>query len=92
MRTQKRGATPKAKYVCPTCDQPVSTVAERHKTMGVFFPIWVAGPCHNPQCADFVPRWMHTDPRPPAERHAAARRPAAEHKTDAPERREPNDH
>ncbi|ELS57254.1 hypothetical protein STVIR_1695 [Streptomyces viridochromogenes Tue57] len=29
---------------------------ERHKTMGVFVPVWVAGPCHNPRCEQYVPK------------------------------------
>ncbi|HSA51055.1 MAG TPA: hypothetical protein VLH10_13245 [Yinghuangia sp.] len=61
--------TADAKYVCPTCGHRVATIAERHKTMGVAFPVWVPGPCHNPECPDRVPEWVHTDPR----RHAGRR-------------------
>lgn len=42
-------------HVCPSCKQPVDTVVERHKTMGVYVPIWTAGPCHNPRCQRYVP-------------------------------------
>lgn len=43
-------------HVCRSCKQPVDTVVERHKTMGVYAPIWTAGPCHNPHCDQYVPR------------------------------------
>jgi hypothetical protein len=69
MDDQERMRTADAKYVCRTCGHPVATVAERRKTMGVFFPVWVAGPCHNRECPDYVPEWMHTDPRHHAGRH-----------------------
>lgn len=58
-----RMRTADARYVCPTCGKRVATVAERRKTMGVAFPVWVAGPCHNPECPDALPAWMRTDPR-----------------------------
>lgn len=41
-------------HACRSCKQPVDTVVERHKTMGVYVPVWVAGPCHNPQCQQYV--------------------------------------
>lgn len=37
--------------VCPVCEQSVDTVVRRHKTLGVFVPVWGPGPCHNPGCA-----------------------------------------
>ncbi|MFI6276168.1 hypothetical protein [Streptomyces sp. NPDC050988] len=40
-------------YVCPVCKQAVDTVVRRHKTLGVFVPLWGAGPCRNPQCAEY---------------------------------------
>lgn len=40
-------------YVCPVCKQAVDTVVRRHKTLGVFVPLWGAGPCQNPQCAEY---------------------------------------
>jgi hypothetical protein len=33
----------------------VDAVVERHKTMGVYVPVWIAGPCHNPNCDECVP-------------------------------------
>ncbi|WP_328504365.1 hypothetical protein OG828_44785 [Streptomyces sp. NBC_00457] len=26
----------------------------RHKTMGIFVPLWKPGPCHNPDCPKSV--------------------------------------
>lgn len=46
-------------HVCPACKQPVADVAERHKSMGVVFPVWAAGPCHNPQCTEYVAKQEH---------------------------------
>ncbi|KUO17115.1 hypothetical protein [Streptomyces dysideae] len=39
-----------AEHVCSVCGQPVETVVRRHKTLGAWVPVWVAGPCHNPDC------------------------------------------
>ncbi|MGX1913802.1 hypothetical protein ACWIID_33920 [Streptomyces phaeochromogenes] len=40
-------------HVCPVCKQAVDTVVRRHKTLGVFVPLWGAGPCRTPQCARY---------------------------------------
>ncbi|MFC5657481.1 hypothetical protein [Streptomyces nogalater] len=32
----------------------MGTVVERHKSFGVFIPVWTAGPCHNPRCPEYV--------------------------------------
>lgn len=40
-------------HVCPACGQPVETVVRRHKTLGTWVPLWVAGPCRNPECATY---------------------------------------
>lgn len=40
-------------YVCPTCKKPVPTEAHRHKTLGVFVPVWGPGACQNRDCPDF---------------------------------------
>ncbi|WP_374385449.1 hypothetical protein [Streptomyces sp. D2-8] len=39
--------------VCPACGQPVETVVRRHKTLGAWVPLWVAGPCSNPACGGY---------------------------------------
>lgn len=51
----KPRANPPSRHVCRSCKQPVDTVVERHKTMGVYVPVWVAGPCHSPRCDQYVP-------------------------------------
>jgi tellurite resistance protein TerC len=54
---------PKA-YVCPTCMQSVPAAVHRHKTLGVFVPLWGPSACQNRDCPDF-----RLDPRrkrPPA--------------------------
>jgi hypothetical protein len=38
------------KYVCPVCGHRVEQVVRRHKTLGVFVPLWRPGPCKNPEC------------------------------------------
>jgi len=40
--------------VCPVCGQPVETVVRRHKTLGAWVPLWVGGPCRNPECETYV--------------------------------------
>ena len=52
---KKADATWPPRRPCPSCKQPVEAVMKRHKTMGVFVPVWTAGPCHNPQCARYEP-------------------------------------
>ncbi|CAL9352097.1 hypothetical protein SUDANB126_00500 [Streptomyces sp. enrichment culture] len=42
-------------HVCSSCGKPVDTVLERHKTMGVFAPLWATDPCRNPDCARYEP-------------------------------------
>lgn len=37
-------------YVCPVCGHPVDQVVHRHKTLGVFVPLWRPGPCKNREC------------------------------------------
>lgn len=36
--------------VCPACGQPVEKIVGRHKTLGVWVPVWVPGPCRNREC------------------------------------------
>lgn len=48
-------------YVCPACGQPVERIVRRHKTLGAWVPVWVPGPCRNPDCPQYRP------PEEPAE-------------------------
>lgn len=34
----------------------METVVRRHKTLGAWVPVWVRGPCRNPECGDGVTR------------------------------------
>ncbi|KOG38158.1 hypothetical protein [Streptomyces resistomycificus] len=43
-------------HACPDCGQSVDTVVRRHKTLGAWVPVWVAGPCRNPKCEAYVGR------------------------------------
>jgi tellurite resistance protein TerC len=40
-------------YVCPTCKQSVPAAVHRHKTLGIFVPVWGPGACQNRDCPDF---------------------------------------
>ncbi len=40
-------------YVCPTCKQSVPAAVHRHKTLGVFVPMWGPGACQNRDCPDY---------------------------------------
>ncbi|MFF4245899.1 hypothetical protein ACFYY2_15680 [Streptomyces sp. NPDC001822] len=50
MARTERQTGRQAEYACPACKQPVDTVIERHKTLGIFVPHWGPGPCHNADC------------------------------------------
>ncbi|MEU5597161.1 hypothetical protein [Streptomyces sp. NPDC020298] len=55
-------------HVCPACGRPVETVIRRHKTLGAWVPLWVPGPCRNPDCpthAEPAPEERPTPPAPP---------------------------
>ncbi|WP_405731345.1 phage terminase large subunit family protein [Streptomyces sp. NBC_00028] len=65
--------------VCPVCGQPVETVVHRHKTLGAWVPVWVAGPCRNPDCAAYAEEG--TEPDDERAKRAAgrsARKPAGQ--------------
>ena len=41
--------------MCAVCERPLGmTVKRRHKTLGVFVPVWGPGPCHNPDCPEYL--------------------------------------
>nr|WP_237545552.1 hypothetical protein [Streptomyces sp. SID1046] len=50
MVKRKRGSE---SYACPTCKQSVPVAIHRHKTLGVFVPVWGPGACQNRDCPDF---------------------------------------
>ncbi|MEU3703197.1 hypothetical protein AB0E82_12980 [Streptomyces anulatus] len=54
MASKERDTRQRAAFMCPTCKQPVPSEIHRHKSLGIFVPVWRAGPCENPDCADHV--------------------------------------
>ncbi|WSI74753.1 hypothetical protein OG599_34335 [Streptomyces sp. NBC_01335] len=50
MARTERQTDRQAAYVCPACERPVGSVVARRKTLGIFVPRWVPGPCHTPGC------------------------------------------
>ncbi|MEU8436177.1 hypothetical protein AB0F18_25370 [Streptomyces sp. NPDC029216] len=44
-----------AQLTCPACGNPVETVVRRRKSLGIFVPAWVPGPCRNPDCPRYAP-------------------------------------
>lgn len=51
--------------VCPACGQPVEWVVRRHKTLGAWVPVWVHGPCRNPQCEKYPEHETEAGTAPP---------------------------
>jgi hypothetical protein len=49
-------------YVCPVCGHPVEQVVRRHKTLGVFVPVWRPGPCKNPECKAYEAEEAESEP------------------------------
>ncbi|MFD3825827.1 hypothetical protein [Streptomyces sp. NPDC058625] len=55
MSKAEHEASPRAALVCPVCKQSVTTrVKGRHKTLGIFVPVWRPGPCHNAECSEYL--------------------------------------
>ncbi|MFD5163253.1 hypothetical protein ACFWMJ_35250 [Streptomyces hawaiiensis] len=61
---EQRKATAPPGYVCRSCKEPVVAVVKRHKTIGVFVPVWTTGPCQNPQCLKYMPEQEPINPTP----------------------------
>ncbi|MFF4018215.1 hypothetical protein [Streptomyces sp. NPDC001843] len=54
-------------HVCRVCGRPLETVIRRHKTLGAWVPVWVPGPCRNPDCpaaAEAAPGGRRRPPAP----------------------------
>ncbi|MFD5338206.1 hypothetical protein [Streptomyces hawaiiensis] len=79
-RERKPGEATSSGHVCRSCKQPVDTVVKRHKNMGVYVPIWIAGPCHNPECRQYEPE----QERIHAVRDATRRNPAGWEREESP--------
>ncbi|GAA3124313.1 hypothetical protein GCM10010449_52520 [Streptomyces rectiviolaceus] len=54
MSSGESATAAQAGHVCPACKKPVAAEVTRHKTMGIFVPLWKSGPCHNPSCPNYV--------------------------------------
>ena len=50
MAGKRHGTMRQTAYVCPVCKHPVAAAIQRHKTLGIFVPVWGPGPCRNPDC------------------------------------------
>ncbi|MFF2779576.1 hypothetical protein ACFVU3_32340 [Streptomyces sp. NPDC058052] len=55
MGKNEHPAGPQGALVCPVCKQDVDTVVKRrHKTLGLYVPVWEPGPCRNPDCVAYL--------------------------------------
>lgn len=50
MSSHRREPHQRTEFTCPVCKQPVEAELTRHKTLGIFVPVWQPGPCANPDC------------------------------------------
>ncbi|CAM5576658.1 hypothetical protein SAVIM338S_04945 [Streptomyces avidinii] len=57
---------------CPACGRPVDTVVRRRKSLGIFVPEWVPGPCRNPACTAYVPPEAEVEAEGAAETEAGS--------------------
>ncbi|UYQ60496.1 hypothetical protein [Streptomyces peucetius] len=46
----EKHAAGRAGHTCPVCGRAVPTTVERHKTLGVYVPVYREGPCDNKDC------------------------------------------
>lgn len=42
----------------------METVVKRHKTLGAWVPVWVPGPCRNPECEAYAAEGAEPDQEP----------------------------
>ncbi|WP_308406349.1 hypothetical protein [Streptomyces sp. AC602_WCS936] len=58
MQKTKTGAktrqteAPRENDVCPSCGHHVPAEVSRHKTLGIYVPVWHRGTCLNPDCPE----------------------------------------
>ncbi len=51
---------PQGVLVCPVCKHRLDmTIKRRHKTLGIFVPVWEPGPCRNPDCPEYLEAHEH---------------------------------
>ncbi|MGC9378782.1 hypothetical protein [Streptomyces sp. MH13] len=49
-RTTTRQSEVQRGHVCPSCGHHVPAEVKRHKTLGIYVPVWYPGTCRNPDC------------------------------------------
>lgn len=49
--SSEKHAAGRVGHVCPACGHAVPTMVERHKTLGVYVPVYTEGPCDNKDCS-----------------------------------------
>lgn len=55
MSKREHETGPQGTLVCPVCKRPLEmTIKGRHKTLGIFVPVWGPGPCRNPDCPEYL--------------------------------------
>ncbi|WP_420078279.1 hypothetical protein ACN6AT_02665 [Streptomyces sp. JL4002] len=54
MDGEKHPAASLPGHLCPTCRQQLPATVQRHKTMGVYVPLYADAPCTNPTCGEAV--------------------------------------
>ncbi|CAL9507712.1 hypothetical protein SUDANB145_03552 [Streptomyces sp. enrichment culture] len=54
MGRDKHANAPQAEHECPACHHPVHEEIKRHKTMGIYVPVWRPGHCRNPSCPEYT--------------------------------------
>lgn len=66
MSKREHETGPQGTLVCPVCKRPLQMIVKRrHKTLGVFVPVWGPGPCRNPDCPEYL---EEREPSPSQER------------------------
>lgn len=68
VKVMRQGGT-QASHKCPVCRQPVTATIKKHKSLGVFVPVWVPDPCGNPRCSAHV---SEPQSQKPEDRHQEA--------------------
>ncbi|MFC9267389.1 hypothetical protein ACWGRF_25020 [Streptomyces zhihengii] len=70
--SDKHAAASQSGHLCPSCHSPLPATVERHKTMGVYVPVYSDGPCDNSACS------RDAAPAPPAKTSAPPSAPPPE--------------
>ncbi|CAL9353177.1 hypothetical protein [Streptomyces sp. enrichment culture] len=50
IRTMPQQVDSQHKDICPTCGHLVPAQITRHKSLGIYVPVWRRGTCKNPDC------------------------------------------